>query len=93
MFRPRVKQDENRNGNKKNASINKRFAASINIGVINFAATRSFCSSRVSHPDWRPTQSDRPLDGRYDLGVAQERAAEHEAADYLEPPEPEPPPP
>ncbi|NRO99789.1 IS21 family transposase, partial [Paraburkholderia sp. NMBU_R16] len=41
--------------NMRRASINKRLSASINIGIINLAATFSSCLSRVSHPDCRAT--------------------------------------
>ncbi|WP_217283187.1 hypothetical protein, partial [Paraburkholderia sp. NMBU_R16] len=52
--------------NMRRASINKRLSASINIGIINLAATFSSCLSRVSHPDCRATtrhycDSDRVL--------------------------------
>ncbi|WP_217283347.1 hypothetical protein, partial [Paraburkholderia sp. NMBU_R16] len=42
--------------NMRRASINKRLSASINIGIINLAATFSSCLSRVSHPDCRATR-------------------------------------
>jgi hypothetical protein len=46
---------------KKSPSINKRLPASINIGIINFAATFSPCLSCVSHPDCRATRSGLPV--------------------------------
>ncbi|WP_217283331.1 hypothetical protein, partial [Paraburkholderia sp. NMBU_R16] len=45
--------------NMRRASINKRLSASINIGIINLAATFSSCLSRVSHPDCRATAQNR----------------------------------
>jgi hypothetical protein len=50
------------------ATINKRLPASINIGIINLAATFSSCLSRVSHPDCRATPA-RVIPHRCDANV------------------------
>lgn len=50
---------------KKSASINKRLPGSINIGIINLAATFSSCLSRVSHPVCRATLGGVALGGLF----------------------------